>query len=220
MGANFVLQTTTADESTARQRRILEAMLRSCSQMERLVRNFADLSEIEGGAVALRIGPHDAGEMLELTAQAANEAAATKSVTLVVEKPKGRVVLTCDRDRVLRGLGHLVDNAIRHAPVGSSLELTIDAGPSRADFAITDHGPGIPADLRPHIFDRSYLVRRTNKIGTGFGIAIARGFARAHRGSLTLATDDGDTTFTLSLPLQGPSASEVADDGTELFYVD
>src|SRR5947207_3240871 len=75
MGTNFVLQTTENDEAHGRQRRILEAMLRSCSQMERLVRTFADLSEIEARSLSLRVGDHDAREMLEIAANAANEAA-------------------------------------------------------------------------------------------------------------------------------------------------
>lgn len=220
MGANFVLQTTADDEGSARQRRILEAMLRSCGQMERLVRNFADLSEIEGGAVALRVSSHDAGEMLELTAQAANEAASAKRITLVTEKPAERVVIVCDRDRVLRALGHLVDNAVRHAPGGSSIELTVDGDAKIASFTVTDHGEGISAELRPHIFDRAFLVRRSNKVSTGFGLAIAKGFARAHGGDLAMVTDSAETTFTLTLPCDGRPVSEVDDDGTDLFYVD
>src|SRR3954454_18421960 len=84
MGANFVLQTTQREEENARSVKILEAMLRSCTQMERLIRNFADLSEIEGDAVTLRLGLHDAGEMVELAAEAIGEAARARSVTVEV----------------------------------------------------------------------------------------------------------------------------------------
>src|SRR4051794_24822887 len=83
MGANFVLQTT--PESSTRQKRILEAMLRSCTQMERLIRNFADLSEIEGNGVALRLGVHDVGEMLELAAEAAADSAHARHVTIEID---------------------------------------------------------------------------------------------------------------------------------------
>src|SRR6185369_9247371 len=70
MGANFVLQTTPEGED-GRSRRVLQAILRSCKQMERIVRDFGDLSEIEGDAVYLRLGVHDPGEMLEIAAEAA-----------------------------------------------------------------------------------------------------------------------------------------------------
>ena len=86
MGANFVLQTTQRDEAHARSVKILEAMLRSCTQMERLIRNFADLSEIESDTVTLRLGIHDAGEMAELAANAMAEAAHARSVTVDVHK--------------------------------------------------------------------------------------------------------------------------------------
>src|SRR5262249_35110372 len=54
MGANFVLQTVPEeDPASGRSRRVLQAILRSCKQMERIVRDFGDLSEIEGHALAL-----------------------------------------------------------------------------------------------------------------------------------------------------------------------
>ncbi|NVL73172.1 hypothetical protein HWN77_26800, partial [Escherichia coli] len=78
------------------------AMLRSCTQMERLIRNFADLSEIEGNAVALRLGRHDAAQMLELAAEAFREAARARSLTFEILKPDEPITMTCDRDRLLR----------------------------------------------------------------------------------------------------------------------
>src|SRR4029079_9220571 len=82
MGANFVLQTTQRDDASARSVKILEAMLRSCSQMERLIRNFADLSEIDANPVQLRLGLHDAGEMAELAAEAMREVANARSISI------------------------------------------------------------------------------------------------------------------------------------------
>ena len=54
MGANFVLSTTPEETANTRSRRVLQAMLRSCRQMERLVRDFGDLSEIEANAEKIR----------------------------------------------------------------------------------------------------------------------------------------------------------------------
>src|SRR5690348_14523663 len=76
MGANFLLQTTPDGDAAARPRRILEAMLRSCGEMERLIRNFGDLAEIDGGHLDLRLGVQDAGELLEVAAQTARESLA------------------------------------------------------------------------------------------------------------------------------------------------
>lgn len=201
MGTNFVLQTTPDEEANARTRKILEAMLRSCSQMDRLVRNFADLSRIEGHAVALSLGDHDAAEIAEVAAVSAREAADAAGVTLVVDRPPARLDTRCDRDRIARSLGQLIDNAVRHAPRGTDVEIAVAArGPDIA-FSVTDHGPGLPPDVRAHLFDRAWHTRRAGRAGAGLGLAIARGFAEAHGGSLDAeSTRDVATTFRLTIP--------------------
>lgn len=205
MGVNFLMQTTRDDDANSRQRRILEAMLRSCGQMERLVRNFADLSEIESGAVVLRIGPHDAGEMLELTAGAAFERARAKGVSLAIEKPETSLTIRCDRERILRALGQLVDNAIKFAPNEDVLELGVELVDGHASFHVTDHGPGISDEVRASLDPRR--ANDATRIGKGFGLAIVRGFAGAHEGRLEVASTPNEaTTFSILLPVDGPTS--------------
>jgi len=202
MGANFVLQTTPRDDASARSVKILEAVLRSCSQMERLIRNLGDLSEIEAGGVTLRVGLHDAGAMLDLTAESFAEAAQARSVVIEVRAPRVPITASCDRERLLRALGHVTDNAVRHAPEGSTVTLSVARGDDDVAFTVTDRGDGLTAELRGHIFDRQWHARRANRAGAGCGLAIARGFLEAHRGGVIVAPDaGGPTTFTLRLPL-------------------
>ncbi|MCL2778702.1 MAG: HAMP domain-containing histidine kinase [Polyangiaceae bacterium] len=210
MGAHFVLQTTPNDQANIRTRRILEAMLRSCAQMERLVRNFADLSEIDQGSVALRISMHDAGEMLDLTADAARESARTKDVALEVQKPTKSILVSCDRERVLRALGHIVENAVRFAPEGSKIQLVVARGAAGVvDFAVTDHGPGLAPEEKKSLFDHPWQLQRADRGGIGFGVAIARGFAKAHDGTLMVVSRaNEETTFTLALPIEGPQKGQ------------
>ncbi len=203
MGANFVLQTLHDDEANARSRKILEAMLRSCAQMERLVRNFADLSEIEGGSVSLRLGMHDAGEMLDFAAEAAGEAARTRSVTIEVDKPERHVLVHCDRERMLRAIHHMVENAVKFAPEGSTVTLTVGTKDASVSFGVVDRGPGLSAQVRRNLFDRQFHAKRANRVGAGFGLAIARGFALAHGGKLAVESKPGITTFSITVPRDG-----------------
>jgi len=200
MGANFVLQTLDDDEASARPRKILEAMLRSCTQMERLVRNFADLSEIEGNAVHLRMGTHDAGEMLDIAAEAAADNARARSLTLEVDKPAGHLHLRCDRERVLRSLHHLIDNAIKHAPEASTVTLSVSQRGGDVVFGVLDRGDGLSAQTKRNLFDRHWHAKRANRVGAGFGLAIARGFAQAHGGKLSVESKPGATCFLLVVP--------------------
>lgn len=205
MGANFVLQTTRRDDASARSVKILEAMLRSCSQMERLIRNFADLSEIEGNAVALRLGVHDAAAMLELVAEACSEAARARSVSIALLKPETPITMRCDRDRMLRALAHVAENAVKNAPEGSTVTLSVTLREDLVCFAIVDRGPGLSAQVRKNLYDRHWHAKRANRVGAGFGLAIARGVVVAHEGKVLVESRPNEaTTFTLCTPKDGP----------------
>lgn len=206
MGANFVLQTTQRDDASARSVKILEAMLRSCSQMERLIRNFADLSEIEGNAVTLRLGVHDAAEMLELVAEASSEAARARSVSIALLKPEQPVTIRCDRERVLRAIGHIVENAVKHAPEGSTVTLSVALRDDVVCFSVVDRGPGLTPQVRKNLYDRHWHAKRANRVGAGFGIAIARGVLAAHGGKMMVESRPNEvTSFTLCAPKEGPA---------------
>jgi signal transduction histidine kinase len=210
MGANFVLQTTPDDQPNARSRRVLSAILRSCKQMERLVRDFGDLSEIEGDAVELRTGVHDVGQMLEIAAETARPNALARNVSITVERPETPALLCCDRERMLRALAHLIDNAVRVSPPGGVVELAIEEGDERDDrmrLTVTDHGPGIPAETLANLYDRTWHAKRPDRAGAGLGLAIVRGFVRAHDGQVEVDTKlGGPTAFTLALPKDGTSS--------------
>jgi signal transduction histidine kinase len=207
MGTNFVLQTTPRDDANARSVKILEAMLRSCSQMERLIRNFADLAEIEGDAVALRLGLHDAAEMLELVAEASSETARARAVSLALLKPEQPITFCCDRDRLLRAIGHIVENAVKHAPEGSTVTLSVALRDDLVSFTVVDRGPGLSPQVRKNLYDRHWHAKRANRVGAGFGLAIARGVLAAHQGKMAVESRPNEaTTFTLYAPRGGPQA--------------
>lgn len=207
MGTNFVLQTTQRDDASARSVKILEAMLRSCTQMERLIRNFADLSEIESNSLALRLGYHDARELLDLAAAAHRDAAQGRRVTIDVVQPEQPITMQCDRERLLRAIGHVVENAVKLAPQGSTVTLAVTLRDGSVSFSIVDRGPGLTAQVRKNLYDRHWHAKRANRVGAGFGLAITRGFVAAHEGKLSVESRAGElTTFTLVLPQDGPKA--------------
>jgi two-component system sensor histidine kinase KdpD len=200
MGTNFILSTTPKDEASSRSRCVLEAMLRSCKQMDRLVRDLGDLSEIEAGAVVLRTGVHDAREMVEIAAEAARPAAAARSVELVVSGSDAPVVLRCDRERILRALAHLLDNATHFAPEGSAIELAVREHDGEVRLSVTDRGAGLSADTLEHLYDRTWHSKRAERTGAGLGLGIVRGFVEAHGGRVEVDPTPGATMFTLVLP--------------------
>jgi signal transduction histidine kinase len=209
MGANFVLQTTPETEESGRSRRVLQAVLRSCKQMERLVRDFGDLSEIESNAIELRTSVHDAGEMLERVAETARPAGLARNVVIDVSKPQNPVQLRCDHDRLIRALTHVLDNAVRLAPDGTTISASVDEVDGEVRFTIRDRGPGLSEETRAHLYDRTWHSKRADRAGAGLGLAIVRGIVLAHGGRVDVDSKPGDTTFRLVVPKDGPEESPV-----------
>ncbi|MBX3205596.1 MAG: HAMP domain-containing histidine kinase [Labilithrix sp.] len=203
MGANFVLQTTPEDEASGRSRRVLQAVLRSCKQMERLVRDFGDLSEVEGDVVELRMGVHDSGQIVEMAAEAARPAALARNIDVTVSRAETPPLLHCDRERMLRALAHVLDNAVRFSPDGGVVAIAEEEREGMIRFSVTDHGPGLSEETLANLYDRTWHAKRADRVGAGLGLSIVQGFMKAHGGRLEVESAPGATTFTLVVPKDG-----------------
>ena len=117
-----------------------------------------------------------------------------------------------DPSRIEQILLILLDNAMRHTPSGGRVDVIVDRDGQDATIAVRDTGEGIPPDVVPFVFDRFYRGDPSREgRSAGLGLAIARGLAAAHRGSLELQSEVGaGTTITLRLPLldAGPVTEE------------
>ncbi|MEU9241532.1 HAMP domain-containing sensor histidine kinase [Streptomyces sp. NPDC048385] len=122
-------------------------------------------------------------------------------------------------------LANLIGNALKHggSPVRVSVRIdqqdgaadTAGAGDGVLVIAVRDHGPGIPEDVLPHVFDRFYKASasRPRSEGSGLGLSIATENARIHGGSITAANSpEGGAVFTLRLPRD---ASRLAEESKE-----
>jgi two-component system sensor histidine kinase MprB len=101
-------------------------------------------------------------------------------------------------DRLGRAVNNLLDNAGAFTPPGGTVEVTLHGGA----LTVRDHGPGVPEEELPHIFDRFF--RATNargRTGSGLGLAIVKQVAERHGGSVAAApAPGGGLAVTLTLP--------------------
>jgi len=108
-------------------------------------------------------------------------------------------------------LANLIGNALKHG--GSPVRVSVRVEGEELVIEVRDHGPGIPEDVLPHVFDRFYKASasRPRSEGSGLGLSIALENAHIHGGEITAANSpEGGAVFTLRLP---QDASELlADD--------
>ena len=129
-----------------------------------------------------------------------------RSLTLDAHVPEESVHIIAPPDWIDHAVGILLDNACRYSPVGGHVTVSVRSQAGRAELAVTDNGPGIPAGELEHLFDR---YRRATKEGdgAGLGLAIADAIARATGGRWSVTNNpDGGARFALSWPLARSAA--------------
>jgi signal transduction histidine kinase len=132
-----------------------------------------------------------------------------RAVEMLGSSRKVRFVLTtqddieisADEDLVRRMLMNLLENAVRHTDMGTSVHVELKRQNGRVEVAVCDQGHGIPAEQRDRIFER-FVRLGSAPGGAGLGLPIARWIAEAHGGSLTL-TESSPTgsRFVARLPI-------------------
>lgn len=107
-----------------------------------------------------------------------------------------------DRDALERLTGILLDNAVKYAPQGTDIRLTLTHQDRTACLTVENGGDPIPPEVAAHLFDRFYRAD-SSRTGTGFGLglAIARAIVQNHRGNITCRSQEGVNRFSVTLPV-------------------
>jgi two-component system OmpR family sensor kinase len=178
-----------------------EFLAETRTQVERLARlatDLLDLSRLDAGQLELERGPVDLGAAARLVAEEFRAVADASDHPLRVAAD-GDVCALGDYERIVQILRILVENALRHTPAGTPVELTAGARDGRATLAVRDEGPGIPPVDQEHVFERFFRAGGGKAFGSGLGLAIASELATRMGGRLSVDSRPGATTFTLEL---------------------
>ena len=170
------------------------------ARMGELVDELLLLAQLDAGR-PLAAEPVDLTRLAIDVSSDARAAAPTHRWQL--ELPDEPVIVIGDERRLHQVLANLLSNAARHTPAGTAVTVAVQAAPDTAVVAVTDDGPGIPADLQPDIFER--FVRgdssRSRAAGSsGLGLAIVQAVTAAHGGHAAVTSRPGETRFTITLP--------------------
>ena len=180
----------------------LEPLLEETRVMARLLDDLQILSTAEAGVLRLHRESVDPGTLVEDAAAAYRGQAETAHVSLEAHVAPGMPALEADPVRIGQVLANLLSNAVRDSPPGGSVVNSADPAPGGhvVAFAVSDAGPGVPAQLLPHIFDR--FVKASDSGGAGLGLAIAKSLVEAHGGEITAdSRAQQGTTIRFVLPV-------------------
>jgi two-component system OmpR family sensor kinase len=99
-------------------------------------------------------------------------------------------------------LRNLVDNAVKYAPSGGTVDISVKRAPGAIRLLVEDSGPGIPPEERERVFDRFYRIAGSDAAGSGLGLAIIKSIAERHGATLTLDKSErlGGLMATVTFP--------------------
>ena len=192
-----LLQDEALDEDTRKQ--FLGQVREQAERLGKLATQLLDLTRLESGNVELQRTPTDLGVLARAVGAEFGPALARHDSRLELRLPEQPLRAACDSERVAQLLRILIDNALAHTPAGTDVLVTVSAGEngSGALLSVHDSGPGIPEEAIERVFEPFYS--HDGARGAGLGLAIARELAARMNTTLEIASEPGDTTFTLTL---------------------
>lgn len=176
----------------------------NCQRLIRMTSEVLDLGKLDAGQMPFHFRKCDAAALLNDAIALSQPLAADNKITLRLTAPNTPVMLYVDPDRFSQLVTNLLSNAIKFSPPHESILVTVEARGGRVHITVRDHGPGIPPEFRPHVFEAftqldSDHVRK--KGGSGLGLSIARRIVTRMHGQIGF--DDapgGGTIFHVDLP--------------------
>jgi signal transduction histidine kinase len=169
----------------------LQKIRRELAYLKRIVEDFLAFAREQ----RLAVEPFDGKALLEAAAQHLAGEATGRGVRLEVTAEP--TTLAGDLSLLTSALVNLVKNAVQVSAEGQRVWLHGRAAGDAYEIEVRDEGPGVPAELQARIFEPFFTTREK---GSGLGLALARKLVEAHRGTVSLRSQPGETVFTLRLP--------------------
>lgn len=162
-----------------------------------------DISEAESGAMTLHRQPVDIRALSRDVAEVYSVVADEARMTIVVEDG-APLEAAADPARMRQVIGNLLDNAVKYGTDGSLVRVTgaVRRDEGRVELSVCNTGLPIPGPELDRIWNRLYRGpgATDRRDGLGLGLALVRAVVSAHGGSATVASNEDETRFTISIP--------------------
>lgn len=205
-------ETLLEDEEDEFRIKALGRVLQGTLHLEEVVRDLLDLGRIAETNTQIRHPVPLEAVCTEAISNLEGEAS-RKAVQLELRSTPSAQALGF-RGQLVRAVINLLSNAIRYSPVGSKVTISIAEGSASTwTIEVSDHGPGIPPEAIPHLFERFNRTdhgRSRDLGGTGLGLAIVQDTARAHGGHAEVESQVGiGSVFRIVLAKANPEPSKI-----------
>jgi signal transduction histidine kinase len=179
--------------------------------IDELILVFEKLLQIAAAESGMRTKSFEAVDLNAIAKDMVELYDATAEERQVSLRPAGggAVLAAVDRNLVASAVASLIDNAIKYAGPGATVEVGAYAQPQSVAIVVRDNGPGIPAPERPRVTERFYRLDHSRNLpGNGLGLSIVSAIATLHGGALQLEDAAPGLLARLTFPIGNLRDSE------------
>ena len=185
----------------SREADLLNTVNEEMQRLMQLINDLLNFSRYQNGMQKLTLAPCDLQEMLEQAQARFADRANAKDVEFVIDLQSPLPRLNADQAQLERVLDNLIDNALRHTPIGGQIRLQARRHGERVIISVEDNGEGIAYSQQGRIFEPFVQVGR-KKGGAGLGLALCKEIVQLHGGRIGVYSRPGQgTQFYMALPL-------------------
>lgn len=173
-----------SERTATHYREVLASTLEEIDRLTLISDALVQLGRLESGELEANLAPAEAGAIAAQAVSRAQSRVGAHVFTLM----RRRAVVPVRADARLLGMviDQLLDNAMRHTPAGTRVDVAVGMEDARADVTVEDNGPGVADELLPRLFDRFYRedVARGRNGGPGLGLTLAAALIELHQGTI------------------------------------
>ncbi len=187
--------------------RYLSISLDKAERLEELINEFFEITRFNLSNITLMYGKTNLTRLIEQLAYEFKPMLAGKNLRLEFEMQPD-IVISCDANKIQRVFDNLLRNAVSYCDKDTAIKIVAEQKGDHVRIAILNEGVTIPQEKLERIFEQFYrldISRSSTTGGAGLGLAISKEIVELHHGQITAHSDNGVTSFEVSLPLVGKS---------------
>jgi signal transduction histidine kinase/CHASE2 domain-containing sensor protein len=197
-GFGSMLESYTLSEDELR--RVAGTIRGEAERLGEMVRTFLDLERLESGRWEIAQQSVELAELVRKRCELLDPSATSESASINLSVGRSQPI-TGAPQLLAQLIDNLVGNALKFSPEGSPVIVELEMVDAEVVLSVIDHGPGIPQEALPQLFERFYRVPGTGQPGSGLGLAVVKEIAAWHGARVEVDSEQGrGTSFRVRFP--------------------
>jgi len=194
MGALNLMRAGALGTLSQRMKTVVGLAHNNAGRLTALASDVLDMRLIEMGGMSFEFSPCKIVRLASEAITTSEPSASKRDVAVRLDNQVGRALVDVDPGRIEQVLENLLANAVKFSPQGGEVVVSLSRQAERIRVAVTDKGPGIPADMHQKIFEKFFRMDMANgRVGdsAGLGLSLCKAIVEAHGSSIHVTSEPG-----------------------------